>query len=299
MTSEACGILVDHNGRELIEHGTTLFPIAFYQDDLRSSPISWHWHDEWEAGIVTEGSMVLAFGTEKYVLHKNQGFFINTNVLHGGWGAESAACCLQSLVFHSRLISGEVESVFWQRYARPLLENRNRTGIVFDHTQGWHREAIQAIETAWRSGVEGAPGYEFQVRDALSKLVLLLRNGCPESPPGQTSARAIRNGTRMKQMLHYIQEHYNEEITTAQIAQSAMISESECLRCFRSTIGTSPIRYTRQIRIEKAAELLKTTQLKISDIAMQSGFQDISYFTKAFREQQGCTPTEYRKKRLE
>ena len=96
-------------------------------------------------------------------------------------------------------------------------------------------------------------------------------------------------------MLRCIHGQFDCELTTAAIAATASVSESECLRCFRKTIGTTPIQYLKQYRIRQSAKQLAETGLKISDIAVSCGFQDMSYFTKAFREQMGCTPTQYRK----
>jgi len=73
-----------------------------------------------------------------------------------------------------------------------------------------------------------------------------------------------------------------------------MISPSECLRCFRSTIGTPPIQYLKSFRVQKAAELLSSTSTKINEISSLCGFQDPSYFTRSFREIKGMTPNQYR-----
>ena len=96
-------------------------------------------------------------------------------------------------------------------------------------------------------------------------------------------------------MLQYIQEHYGGELTLAKIAESASVSENECLRCFRSMIGSTPIQYVKQLRVQKAAELLVSTNRKISDIGAECGFQEMSYFAKTFRELKGCTPGDFRK----
>ena len=106
----------------------------------------------------------------------------------------------------------------------------------------------------------------------------------------------MRDGERIKIMLQYIQEHYNEELILAKIAESAAVSENECLRCFRSMIGSTPIQYVKQVRIQKAADLLLSTNRKISDIGAECGFQEMSYFAKTFRELKGCTPGEFRRK---
>lgn len=167
--------------------------------------------------------------------------------------------------------------------------------VVFDSEETWHKDACAAIEEAWQAMVQEYPGYEFQVRAALSKLILLLYNHCPLSGH-EPSPKILRNGERIKSMLQYIQQYYEEPLTIGMIAQAAMISESECLRCFRETIGTTPIRYLKQFRVQRAAEMLITTEKKIADIGELCGFQEMSYFAKSFREMMGITPSEYRKK---
>ena len=57
------------------------------------------------------------------------------------------------------------------------------------------------------------------------------------------------------------------------------------------------MQYLRQLRLQKAAELLQTTQLRIADVGARCGFQDASYFTKTFREWKGCSPVAYRRKK--
>lgn len=133
-------------------------------------------------------------------------------------------------------------------------------------------------------------------RELLSQLILLLFQNRPVAQK-KPSEKALRDGERTKAMLQYIQARYSEEITLTQIAGSASISESECLRCFRSVIGCSPMQYVKQLRIQRAAELLKSTDWKICDIGMQCGFQEMSYFAKTFREVKGCTPKGYREQK--
>ena len=142
------------------------------------------------------------------------------------------------------------------------------------------------------------PGYEFQVRSTLSKLIFLL---CSHHSIQQNrlSERAMRDGERIKAMLQYVQEHYMEEVSTTQIAVSASVSVSEALRCFHNMIGTTPICYLKQIRIQKAAELLLSTDWKVAEIGAQCGFQEMSYFAKSFRDIHGCTPSRYREKKKE
>ena len=119
------------------------------------------------------------------------------------------------------------------------------------------------------------------------------RGACGFHEDRRLPPKHLRDSERVKAMLQFIMDNYGEAIDTAAIARSASVSESECLRCFRSTIGTTPIRYLREYRIEQAANRLANSRASIADIASACGFQDISYFTKTFREMKGSTPKEY------
>ena len=296
MALSECGIRVAENGREMIEHGTIAFPIACYHDDLAKQSVPWHWHEEWEFAIITEGTAVIAVDSERFVLHVGDGFFINTEVLHGAWNVEGSASRFHSLVFHPRLVGGSIDSAIWQNYVQPLWENTNLKYMIFRKDTVWHHKAMDRIEVAWEACLREESGYELIVRDALSQLIFMIvdhEKGISTRP----SARSIRDGSRMKIMLQYIQNHFSEEINIDDVAASAAISISECLRCFHNTIGTTPIQYLKNYRIERAAELLSGTGDKVLDIGIQCGFQDMSYFARAFRMVKGCTPKEWREKK--
>lgn len=290
-----CRTAVDSTQRELVEHGTLAFPMACYHDDLSRDQVPWHWHEELEAAVITHGTAVVAAGNEKYILHAGEGFFINSGILHGCWDLDASASRFHSIVFHPRLVGGSLDSVFYRDYIHPLTENHALESLHLKPAVPWQREALEAIEGAWQACAGEARGYEFRARSQLSELVVLLGGNIPSAgtAPGP---KARRDNERIKQMLAYIHDHWAEELSTKTIARHAAISESECLRCFRATIGTTPIQYVRQYRIQRAAQLLSGTGESIAAISEQCGFQDVSYFTKTFRELKGCPPAAYRRR---
>lgn len=298
MTLHVCeSNLTDEQGRELTEHGTALFPVACYHDNISEKAVSWHWHVELELLMVETGTARVSVNGTDRTVKRGEGVFINTGLLHGAWPEGGETCCLYSMVFHPRLVGGSVDSILWQKYMEPLLSDPCRPFVHFTNVLQWEKDASNAIQAAWRACVSEMEGFEFAVREHLSRLVLLLTKNCPAAEKKPTE-KILRDGERIKGMLQYIQEHYHEELTLAKIAGSAAVCESECLRCFRSMIGSTPIQYVKQIRIQKAAELLTTTNRKISDIGAACGFQEMSYFAKTFRELKGCTPGQYRNRTI-
>ena len=288
---------ISSEGEELISRGTTQFPIAFYHDDLEHMSVVWHWHDELECIYVEHGETTLFAGREKYSLHEGQALFINSNVMHAARGVRGTGCRFHSMVFSPRLIAGGLDSVYWEKYLQPIIKNGPRS-LVFDGRQPWHAKAQEEIEAAWQEGAANEPGFEFRVRNHLSELIFLIYSNHPVALL-KNSPKNLRDSARIRQMLQFIIENYAEPLTIEEIAASASLSESECLRCFRSTIELSPIQYLKRYRILKASEMLAGTGKKISDIALECGFSDPSYFNRAFKAERGVTPKEYRAKRQE
>lgn len=286
--------IIDQGRREQKQHGTPLFPVARYHESMFRRGVPWHWHNELEAVVVERGTALFVIDGKKYRIEQGQGVFLNADVLHSSWAGDNRLCVLRTLVFHPRLIGG-VESIFWEKYLRPLVAGPSVRWLHLDGTAPWHEEAIAAIDQAWEQMGREEPGFEFAVRNALSRLVFLVGQNSQQKKAVPTD-KVLRDITRIKQMLQYVEEHLADELTVAAIAESANLSESECLRCFRTMVNTAPIQYVKKLRLQRAAILLETTDWKVSDIAAQCGFQEMSYFSKSFRQWTGVSPSKYREK---
>lgn len=290
---QPCSVQTNMQGEELREHGTRLFPVACYLDRLPQDEFPWHWHNELELGILTEGSVVMEIGSAKYEIHAGEGFFINSNVLHAAIAPENGICEMHSVVFHPRAVSGGTDNVIWQKYVKPLVENQGESGFHLKPETEWHRQILKNIDTVWRLAEKEEYGYEVYIRNALSAIIAVL--SAHQSAAGKkTFGKEQRDNARIKEMLTFIQANYGRELTIEEIASACAISTSECIRCFRSTINTTPIAYLKSFRLQQAALKLQLSGDKISTVAESCGFQEMSYFAKSFKEVYGCTPSEYR-----
>ncbi len=100
---------------------------------------------------------------------------------------------------------------------------------------------------------------------------------------------------RMNLLQDYIAKHYNEKITTEQLARLCFVSESHFCRFFRNITGKTATGYLNEYRIEKATLMLKNTNKSITAIASSVGFDDVNYFTRVFKKIKKITPVTYRK----
>ena len=290
---------VADDGRKRTTAGTPEFPVEVWGplEGLSHEEydfLPWHWHDELQINYVVDGRMLGRADGRSFYLQKGQALFINSGVMHGSKAAdEGERVCQVSIQFHASLIGGASGSVYWWKYLAPLVAAPECRCVPLRGETEWERQAllsVQRVVTVWQ---QKAPGWEFEVRAALSRVVSLLAENCVQHAPAPTE-QELRDAERIKQMVDFVRSHRKDRITTEQIAASASISVSECLRCFRRTMNLTPKEYQRQHAIRHAARLLKQTDMSISRIGEECGFEDMSYFARVFRAEKGCTPSEYR-----
>ena len=94
-----------------------------------------------------------------------------------------------------------------------------------------------------------------------------------------------------------IMEQFDQTIDMNQLARESGMSLSGFRKKFIQATGLPPGKYLQQIRLNKADELLRQTDLLIGDIALQLGFENIYYFSRLFKQKTGCSPSAYRKQR--
>lgn len=94
--------------------------------------------------------------------------------------------------------------------------------------------------------------------------------------------------------IQYIHAHYQEELSLEKVAAAVFMNAAYFSQLFKQKTGHGYKEYVIQLRMEKAAELLKETSLKVSEVADRVGYQDVRHFTQVFRKTHHTTPTEYR-----
>jgi AraC-like DNA-binding protein len=118
--------------------------------------------------------------------------------------------------------------------------------------------------------------------------------------PADRARRVLRINEGQREMiavLHYIDEHLAEPMSNARLAEIALSSESRFIRRFREATGRTPARYVQERRLERASELLISTDFSIDKIAEGCGFANRYYFTRVFTQRMGLPPGRYRSER--
>ncbi len=176
------------------------------------------------------------------------------------------------------------------KLTQAVIENKGIALLVFHGQIGWQEQILTLLLELVALERQKDTLYPYEVLTRLNQIwLILLRNIRVQ----ETTANHVV-ALRIRQCLQYIQEHYPEEVTLEKLAHSAGISKSECLRCFRETLQTTPYRYLMDYRLSIAAKKLRETDEPVSAIAESCGFNQQSHFGKCFREKMECTPSQYR-----
>ncbi len=135
-----------------------------------------------------------------------------------------------------------------------------------------------------------------------TKLPLYGIDGCVVGLKGMTRKLGKANPrlhpfNKMMPALDIICNEYSNAIDLNDLARECHLSPSQFRRTFRKLLGTSPLQFILNVRLQAAADLLTNSRLSVTEIAMKCGFNESNYFTRQFRQHIGISPSEYRKQR--
>ena len=101
--------------------------------------------------------------------------------------------------------------------------------------------------------------------------------------------------SKMMPAIGAIRQRYRNEVDLDALARSCCLSPSQFRRTFKDFFRMSPLQFILKMRIQAAANLLRTSSLNVTEIARECGFSEPNYFTRQFRRLVGVTPSVYRK----
>ena len=260
-----------------------------------------HWHEELQFTLVTDGNMVMQVNGDDYPLKEGQMIFINRNLLHMTKDLSGNGRYV-SINFPDKLLAFFPGSRMEQDFVTPYTGNITFPAFVYSPEIPWQREGLAYVReiTAMLSENEkqasGSASFRaYRIAMKCTELWYSLIRNSYESI-GTPSKTDVRKQQRIRDMLAFVHANYMAQITLADVAAAASVSEGECCRCFAKMVRKSPMQYLMWYRITKGQELLRVSDLSVTEIAYACGFGDSSHFIQYFRRQTGVTPKEYRRR---
>lgn len=221
--------------------------------------------------------------------------FINSGSLHMVKPVQDSESTYLCIDIHPRFISSFPGSVLETRYITPYLKRGNFNDLLLKPEVDWQYDILEKLQQMDSLYEQKDFGYELELCSIMMQIwksLILHISKKTEKLQANNSNRSMA----VQEILSYISQHYGESVTLDQIAKELSFSTSECCRMFKKVTGETIFSYLLTYRIVKATELLRETELSISDIAYETGFGSTSYFIEKFKEKTGTTPLKFRKK---
>ena len=172
-----------------------------------------------------------------------------------------------------------------------LRERTEKLPPVVEDTSGGLRQLLERIlEETENPGLYRRELMELRLRELL---YLLLRVTNEEKAAGEKTAEAA-----MRPVLLYIRDNLHRNITLEDLAAAAHLEKAYFSRKFKAVSGYTPMDYLRRTRLAKARDLLRYSDMTVTQVAESLGFQSLHHFSKAFRRFAGCSPTAYKNGKL-
>lgn len=155
-------------------------------------------------------------------------------------------------------------------------------------------QLIARAEQLYQSTDSAVPA-SLSIKIILLQILEILFSEQAFFPSGDNARWKSTEEYTLRPVFAYMKQHYQERITLEQLASSLHMNKNYFCKFFKQKVGKTPFSYLNEYRINQAAALLLTTDAPITEIAMNTGFDNMSYFIRQFKHCKGCTPSVFRK----
>ena len=274
---------------ELKQHGTADFPIELYRIEHTHTryEMSAHWHSEIEIIRVREGVLNIRLNNNTYSVKKDEVIFVNPETVHQ---ASPENCIYECIVFQPDFIQS------FNNGSAYFIDNlKNHEYIINEYYSEKTPEILPFVNTLFETMNEKSSGYKFKVIGAMYTLFGEIIDKHLYKPTNGALVSSDKNVPKLKAVLSFIRNNYDSQITLEDMAAAAGMSAKYFCYFFKEMTTKTPIEYLTLYRIEKACAKLLKSDLSVTSIAFSSGFNDLSYFIKTFKQIKGKTPSNFRK----
>jgi AraC-like DNA-binding protein len=280
-----------------IEDGWTLchetYPGIEIEQCKRHEPCSmpdYHDHNGYEIYYLLSGTRYYFIHDRAYKVDKGDLVLINKGVFHKTGYCDS--------LMHERILIN-----FDETYIRDLL----RLSVDVDLLQAFHQNKnIVKLPKTEQTAVERLlfniikeargkdSGHESYVRLAMGELLIFINRKAMHTRPIDSVQIDHMQG-KVSEIQKYLNIRYKNKITLGSISEKFYISPFYLSRMFKKTTGFTFIEYLNSLRIREAQQLLKESQLNVSEIADKVGYENQTHFGRVFKKMTGMSPLQYKK----
>ena len=271
-------------------HGTKDDPFSTYhiENAGRSFQIPVHWHDEFEIIYVRSGFLTVSISGESYIGKTGEAFVVSPGNLHL-MGSQTGTVDYFTFLFPLKYISFRTDDMLDDKLLEPLNSGHLMICPRVKDTAKELCEQLIDIYMAENDETESKITAQIKTKIILLQFILeMWKKGFVIE--NDTSGRNIVE----KEMVSYIQQNFTGKISLKEFGEQFHLSEKYISRYFKEHFHITLSQYITYLRLENAKQLLQDTDLSVTETAMQSGYQNVSYFIRSFKKTYGISPLKYR-----
>ena len=272
-------------------HGTKDDPFSTYhiQNGGQSFQIPVHWHDELEIIYVKSGFLTVNISGENYIGKPGDAFVVSPGNLHF-MGSQTGTVDYFTFLFPLKYIAFRTDDMLDDKLIEPLNSGHL---MISPEIKDTVKEQCEQLARVYAAEIDKS---ESKITSQIRKKIVLLQFIHELWKKGfivenDTTGR----NTVEKEMVSYIQQNYTGKILLREFGEQFHLSEKYISRYFKEHFHITLSQYVTYLRLEHAKQMLQETDISVTEVAMQSGYQNVSYFIRSFKKTYGVSPLKYRK----
>lgn len=253
-----------------------------------------HWHNDVELVKILDGEMNYYINGKTINLKKNDGVIINSKVMHYGFSENNQECEFICILIDPEILS--INSVIYKNLINPIITSPILEYNLLKQDNINHNKILLNIEELYKSYHHFILTQENIDLECIATTCYFWKNWFDLVKDNliNNNEEPSKEILLQKKMTRFIYQNYMHPIKLENIAESANICRSKCCILFKKYVQQSPINFLNEYRVERAKELILNTNMNITEIALNCGFNNLSYFAKQFYKITGKTPKKYK-----
>lgn len=256
--------------------------------------VSPHWHEHLEFIRIVRGRVLVTLDNQSFYANASDIIYVNSKQIHSVQiTGEGEKPWIQGMIFDRMFVTNLLEG-FETRQIYNLFVRTSREQSFIGRPHPLSRELEDCIRTADTEYSERDIGYEMAIKSCIYRMITaMLRHYKRQlQQPVEADLNVLRP------VLEYIEERFAERLSVAELSRIANMSVSHFSRTFKQMTGVTFTDYLTATRINIAKHLLVTGQWTITEIAEKTGFCNIHYFGKVFKESTGVSPLQFKNEKI-
>lgn len=275
-------------------HEKNIYPDGFSVDIVKFNSFSFlpHWHNDIEIVHVYEGCLRMTVNSVTRVLSAGESCICCSGDIHS-YDSDDLKCTGILVFFGTEIVGPQIK---WPQDAVLLTAFIDEvTQETFHMSPDFSKKIGETLNDVYEELASRKNQYQDIVRGKLLTLQGLILRNVPTVPNNTGHLKSYSMLDKIQNALDYINVNYMEELTFSEVAIQAELKSSQFAKLFNHMCGMSFVTYLNHLRVSKAEEMMITTTESITDIALECGFNSIRNFNRLFKEENGMSPSRFRK----